>query len=184
MGKKAASQAILEQQAEVNQKLIHQGRFIQIRQDVIQIPGRSAQVWDLVIHPGAVAIIPIDKKGHLILVEQWRRAIGKVTIEIPAGTRDDQEAPEVCAQRELREEIGYKANTLIPLGGCFPAPGLSNEYVHLFIGKDLEKSPLKADDTEVIDILELSFEKALEMIEKGVICDAKTVVGVLRYLRT
>ena len=181
MGKNAESQAHREQKAKVHREWIHQGQYIKLRKDVIEADGHPKKTWELVIHPGAVAIIPIDKNGNLVLVEQWRRAIEKITLEIPAGTLDPGESPGVCAQRELQEETGYKANTLTAFGGCFSAPGISSEYVYLYIGKDLEKSPLIADDTDVIDVRTVSMVKALELIEDGSITDAKTIVGILRY---
>jgi len=182
MGKNAESQALREQRAKIDQKLVLEGKFIQVRRDVIEFDDHPTQTWDLVIHPGAVAIIPIDNHGRLVLVEQWRRAIRKITIEIPAGMLEKGEAPELCAQRELREETGYRAKTLIPFGGCYAAPGISDEYLHLFIAKGLEKSPLIADDTEVIDVRTVSLEEAFNMIEEGLIHDAKTIVGILRYM--
>lgn len=183
MGKNAASRALKEERAKIDQAVVFEGKFIQVRRDVIEFDDHPTQTWDLIVHPGAVAIIPIDDQGRLVLVEQWRRAIGKVTIEIPAGLLEKGEDPELCAQRELREETGYRAKTIHPFGGCYCAPGLSNEYVHLFIAKGLQKDPLVADDTEMIDVRTLSLEEALKMIEEGIIYDAKTVVGILRYRR-
>ena len=183
MGKNAESQALREQGAKIDQKFILEGKFIQVRRDVIEFNGHPTQTWDLIVHPGAVAVIPIDDQGRLVLVEQWRRAIGKITIEIPAGLLEKGEAPEFCAQRELREETGYRAKELASFGGCYCAPGLSDEYVHLFIAQGLQKDPLIADDTEAIDVRTVSPEEALKMIEEGIIYDAKTVVGILRYAR-
>lgn len=181
MGKNAESQALREQKAKVHREWIHEGRYIRLRRDVIEADGHPQKTWELVVHPGAVAIIPIDKEGRIILVEQWRRAIEKITLEIPAGTLDPGESSLTCAQRELQEETGFKANTLIPFGGCFSAPGISSEYVYLYIGKDLVPSQLVADDTDLIDVRTLSLEQASKLIEDGTITDAKTIVGILRY---
>jgi len=181
MGKNAEAQAVREREAKIHREWLHRGRYIQLRKDVIEIENAPIKTWELIVHPGAVAIIPIDAKGDLILVEQWRCAIEKITLEIPPGTLNSGELPLGCAQRELQEETGYKAHILTPLGGCYSAPGISNEYVYLYIGEKLEKSPLIADDTDLIDIRTVSVKKALEMIEEGSITDAKTIVGILRY---
>lgn len=184
MGKNAESQALREQRAKIDQKFVHEGKFIQVRRDVIELNDHQTQTWDLIVHPGAVAIIPIDNQNRLVLVEQWRRAIGKITIEIPAGMLEKGESPACCAQRELREETGYRAESLCAFGGCYCAPGLSDEYVHLFIAKGLQKDPLVADDTEVIDVRTVSLEDAFKMIEEGVVYDAKTIIGILRYAKS
>lgn len=181
MGEKANSQERAEKQAKIKHSCVYQGKFYQVNQDVIEIEGHPPKIWDLIAHPGAVAILPINHKQEIILIEQWRRAVGKIVLEIPAGALEAGEKPLVCAQRELQEEIGYKAGRLIPFDGCYPAPGTSNEYVHLFIAKDLEESYLEADDTAVIDLKIVSLQNALKLIEEGAICDAKTIVAILRY---
>jgi ADP-ribose pyrophosphatase len=184
MGKKAELHALKERKAKIEQKWVHRGRFIQIRHDTIVMEEPPPKIWDIIIHPGAVAILPIDKQGRFILVEQWRRAIEKITIELPAGLLEKGEAPITCAQRELQEETGFRAGQLTPFGGCYPAPGLSTEYIHLFLAKDLEKEPLHADDTDGIDVRAVSVDEALKLIKEGQICDAKTILCILRYLQS
>ena len=181
MGQKAESQAETENRAHVEQTWVYQGRFIRVRKEILYIKESAPRVWESIIHPGAVGILPIDARGNLILVEQWRRAVEKILIEIPAGGIEPGEEPLACAQRELQEEVGYKADNLIPIGGCYAAPGMSTEYVHLFIAKDLEESYLEADEYEAIDLRIVSLPEALSWIEEGIICDAKTIVGILRY---
>jgi len=112
-------------------------------------------------------------------VEQWRRAIGRITLEIPAGVLEAGEKPEFAAQRELQEEIGKKAGSLTYLGPYFSSPGVFTEQVHLFVGKNLENSVLKGDDTDEIDIRIVPLQTALKLIEDGTICDAKTALGIL-----
>jgi ADP-ribose pyrophosphatase len=182
MGKNADAQFLLEKQAKIKSRWVHEGKYLKVRQDIIEAPGHATQVWDIAVNPGAVAIVAIDSQKHFILVEQWRRAVGRITLELPAGMLDADETPLVCAQRELQEETGYKANSLEPFGGCYSSPGTFTEYLHLFVGKDLVKSPLKADDTDRIDVRAISEKDALKMIKTGEICDAKTIVGILRYL--
>jgi len=181
MGKNAERRLLQEKQAAIKSHWAYDGKYLKVRQDLIQIPGRASEVWDIAATQGAVAVIPINAEGHLVLVEQWRRAISRITLELPAGMLDIDESLMDCAQRELQEETGYKAGSLLPFGGCFSSPGTFSEYIHLFLGQDLSESRLHADDTENIDVRPVSLQDALKMIEQGEICDAKTVVGILRY---
>ncbi|MGH2638314.1 MAG: NUDIX hydrolase [Rhabdochlamydiaceae bacterium] len=179
MGSHANKQAALELAATIDSRIIYKGAFISVRRDEIDYPNGLHKTWDIVLHPGAVAIIPITQEGHLILVEQWRRAIGKITLELPAGLIEPGEAPEVSAQRELQEEIGKKAETLTYLRPYYSSPGVYTEKIHLFVGKDLIPSPLQGEDTDEIDIQVVSFNQAFKLIEDGTICDAKTALGIL-----
>ena len=114
-------------------------------------------------------------------MKQWRRAAGRIMIELPAGILEKGELPIISANRELREETGYRSREIVPIGGFYSAPGISSEYVHIFFAKDLVHDPLKAEDTDEIDLLPLSLTEALEKIQSGEIVDAKTVAGVLWY---
>jgi len=179
MGSHAEKQVALEKAATIQSKIIHNGKFISVRRDEIDYPGGAHKTWDVVLHAGAVAIVPVTKSGDLILVRQWRRAIGLITLEIPAGVMEPGETPEVSAQRELQEEIGKKAGLLTPMGPYYSSPGVYTEKVHLYLGKDLSSSPLVAEDTDEIDIEIVPLEKALKLIADGTICDAKTALGIL-----
>jgi ADP-ribose pyrophosphatase len=137
----------------------------------------------MIDHPGAVAVIPIDEEGNLILVQQYRSAIQELTLELPAGRIDGGLCLADEAQRELQEEIGYKAGQLTPFGFLYSAPGFTNEKVFLFIGKDLTPSQLEPDLSEVIDVVKIPFTKAVQMIDEGIITDSKTIIGILRYLK-
>lgn len=136
---------------------------------------------DIVKHPGAVALLPINEKDELILIRQWRKSTGEILIEIPAGTLEVQETPEECASRELQEEVGYKPSTLISLGGFYTSPGFCNEFIHLFLAKDLQISKLEAQDAEGIDVFTLSLEEALLWAKQGKIRDSKTLSALCLY---
>jgi ADP-ribose pyrophosphatase len=180
MKEKSAQQENFERSAKVDRKVVYRGRTIALRCDTLEKEGAS-KTWDIIVHPGAVVLVPVTKKKEIIFVKQWRRAIEKRVIELPAGTLEAGEAPKLCAQRELREETGFRSEKILPLGGFYSAPGYCTEYLHLFLALDLEADPLEADDDEAIDLLFFSLEKTMEMIESGEICDAKTIAGILRY---
>jgi ADP-ribose pyrophosphatase len=160
---------------------IHRGRIISVCADVLKNAARKK--WDIVLHPGAVVVIPVAPDGSLLFIKQWRRAVGAILIEFPAGTLDPEESSERCAARELQEETGFKATALTRIGGFYSTPGFCTEYLHLFVGQGLEPSPLPHDDDEAIDLLPLPLEEALEWASRGTICDAKTVASLLLYQR-
>jgi ADP-ribose pyrophosphatase len=179
MGSHAEKQVALESAATIKSHIIHQGKFISVRRDEIDFPDGSHKTWDIILHPGAVAIIPMTQEGHLILVEQWRRAIGKTTLELPAGVIDPGETPEETARRELQEEVGQKPGKLTYLGAYYSSPGVYTEKVHLFVARNLTPSQLQGEDTDEIDIRVVPYETALNLIRDGTICDAKTALGIL-----
>ncbi|HEX2580249.1 MAG TPA: NUDIX hydrolase [Rhabdochlamydiaceae bacterium] len=181
MGKNADAHVLVEKNAKIDSRLAYEGKYLKVRHDTIHIPHHPEINWDIVLLRGAVAVIPIDSQGRIVLVEQWRRAIEKITLELPAGMLDPGESPEACAQRELQEETGFKAGSLKSIGGCYTSPGLIYEYIHLYLGKELSNSPLKADDTDLIDIRTIFVDEALQLIANGQISDAKTIIGILRY---
>ncbi len=159
---------------------VYKGKILKLRLDTYKMEDKT-KVFELVDHPGAVVIVPIDPKGRLLLIKQWRRAVGEIILELPAGKLEQDEAPLFCAQRELQEEVGYKAGRLTKLSSFYSAPGFCNERLHLFVAKDLLPSTLAPDDDEGIDVLPTYLPDAIKMIEEGKIEDAKTIAGILHY---
>ncbi len=159
----------------------YQGRFISVREDTYLFENEAPFTSDVVLHPGATVILPIQEDGKLLLIKQWRRTIQEILIEAPAGMLDPGEPIIECAMRELREETGYSAKKLTPMGKIWTAPGFCNEVLHLFLAEGLSKSPLPKDAHEAIDLFPVKLEDAIEMIESGEITDAKTTVLILRY---
>lgn len=172
-----------EQKGHIDTTSSYKGKLISVRSDRIQDSQGRVHQYDIVLHPGAAVMIPIHEGGKIHLVKQWRRASQEILIELPAGTLENNENPLHCAQRELQEEIGYKAKKMTSLGGFFTAPGFCNEYLHLFLAEELIESPLIGDDSDKIDPCLLSLEEALDWIEQGKIKDAKTICGIYRYFR-
>lgn len=183
MGEKPAEQERFERSSKIERREIYRGKTLKLRSDTLQKADGSSKKWDIIVHPGAVVLIAVTDKDEIMLVRQWRRAIEKRILELPAGTLEEGEPPEVCAQRELQEETGFRARQLIPMGGFYSTPGFCTEYLHLYLALGLESDPLPADEDEKIDLISLSLEEAEKMIETGEICDAKTIAGIQRYAK-
>lgn len=129
-------------------------------------------------HPEAAAVIPYVTDDEIIMVKQFRYALGRETLEIPAGKVDPGEKPEECARRELLEETGYETETLDLLYTYAPAIGYSNELIHIYSGRGLRKVEERIDEIEIESIERVSLHKLREMIKKGLILDGKTLIGL------
>ncbi len=161
------------------QDLIHQGRVFKVLQETITLPNGKRMKLDMIRHPGAAAMVPLTRNHSVIMLQQYRYAAGGTIWEIPAGTLDPGESPLVCAQRELIEETGYQASSWQPLGEITPVPGYSDERIHIFLAEDLAPASQNLDVDEVLEVHEVAFPAALEMIYTGVIQDAKSICGLL-----
>jgi ADP-ribose pyrophosphatase len=157
----------------------YQGRTFKIRKDTLRLPDGRETVYDIIDHPGAVTIIPVDDNGKILFIKQFRPATGDILLELPAGTLEKGEDPKDCAAREIQEETGYAARILKPIGAVWLAPGYSTEYLHFFFAKDLYISPLKGDEDEFISVEAIPYNRALEMAYSGEIKDGKSLAGLL-----
>ena len=173
----------------VASRVVHQGRFITFRIDTIRDPDGGEHVREVVDHPGAVAILPLDGE-QLFMVRQYRTPAGRILLEIPAGTLDRRpdgsiEPPEEAAPRELGEETGYRARAWRRLGTFWTAPGFASEAMTLFLATGLE--PLDGytgpEPDERLDLVSMPWQEALTMAERGEIQDAKSLVGIFWLAR-
>ncbi len=164
---------------QLNSELIYDGRIVHLYVDTVQLPNGNVAKREVVRHGGAVAIVPVDANGKLVMVQQYRHAVGRIMLEIPAGTLNKGEDPDTCAIRELQEEIGAKPGTLKKLGGIFVAPGYSTEFIHLYLATDLTDSRLDMDEDEAIEVQHLSLNDVIARIRSGEIVDSKTISAVL-----
>lgn len=180
---KAEIQAKEELSSPWERNVIYQGKIITLRHDKLERPGKTSIKWDAVMHPGSVVLIAITNENKIILVKQWRRVVGEILYELPAGTVERGESPLECATREIQEETGYKAGKLTPKGGFFASPGYCDEYFHIFLAENLSKNSLPQDEDEAIEVIEITIDKALEMIDDHSICDSKTIAAIYLYLR-
>lgn len=142
------------------------------------MPGGRTSTREVVEYAGAVAIVAVNEKGELLLVRQYRHAVGKTLLEIPAGKLEPGEEPMASARRELLEETGCEAERLIKLISFYSTPGFTTEELHLFLATGLSLKEQHLDDDEFIDVETVPYERALEMIWTGEICDAKSVAGI------
>lgn len=180
--KKSRQQQELEQKALHSSKELYKGKLYSLKRETLEFPDHTHH-WDIIVHPGAVAAIPVTKEDKLILIQQWRRAIDKIIYELPAGVLEPGESPLETVERELQEEIGYRASTFINLGGFYSTPGFCTEYIHLFIAQDLTPSKLPGDLHEAIDVVEMDLSEASRLIDTNEIDDMKTIAGLMRYKR-
>jgi len=163
----------------ISSKRIYEGRIINLRVDTVTLPNGKTSKREIVEYAGAVAVVPMNKNGELLLVRQYRYAVGQTLLEIPAGKIEPGEDYAVSAGRELLEETGFTASNLKPLISFYSTPGFTNEQIHLFLATDLKLKKQKLDDDEFIDVVTVTLKQALEMIWSGKICDAKSVAGIL-----
>ena len=161
-----------------NSETVYHGKAFDVRRDQVQLPDGKETQLDIVVHPGAVTLIPIDSQGNIYFVSQYRHAVGKELLELPAGTLNEGENPQVCALREVREETGMSAATLKLIGEFFLAPGYSTERMYIYLATDLHPDPLPGDEDEFITVKTISMSKVSDMISQGVIQDAKSLAAL------
>jgi ADP-ribose pyrophosphatase len=163
---------------------IYTGRVINLDVDTVRFPDGTTGELEMIRHPGASAIVPFlsDPAGadpQLLLLKQYRYATGGTLYEIPAGRLDPGELPEACARRELLEETGCTAESIVPLTSMFTTPGFTDERIHLFLATGLTRGEAKREADEFIEVETVALSAALQMVESGVIQDAKTALGIL-----
>jgi len=160
---------------------IFSGRIFKVVKKFITNPNGKKVERHVVVHPGAVVILPILSDGRIVLIRQHRVAVDESLIELPAGTMETGEEPIATARRELMEETGYRASKLIPVLRFYTSPGFVKEEMRLFYATELIAGPTAMDEDEKIETLLVSLPQALKMIQLGEIRDAKTIVGLLWY---
>jgi len=170
----------------IERKEIFSGRVITVAVDTVALPNNAGtSTRELVFHPGGVCVVPITKEGKIVLVRQFRKPIEKITLEIPAGKLEIGEIDnlEAAALRELEEETGYKPGNFFKLTQTAVSPGFCGEILHIYMATDIEKveNPRAMDEDEVIEVFEMTLEEAKQAKAEGLICDAKTEIGLLEW---
>jgi ADP-ribose pyrophosphatase len=162
-----------------NRTIVYQGKVFELIRENITLENGTTTDVEFIEHPGAAAMIPFLDDSRIVLLKQYRHALKKHIWEIPAGTLDPQEKIISCAKRELIEETGYSANRWQRLGEITPVPGYSDERIHIYLATELQPADQNLDADEVIQVQEVEFKDALDMIGNGEIQDAKSIAGLL-----
>jgi len=158
------------------------GKRIRVYAGMMRGPDGSESYREVVRHPGAVVVLAV-REGKVLLIRQYRHAVGKWLLELPAGTLEEGERPEEAAARELAEETGYRAEKLKKLISFYSSPGISDEILHVFLADGLREGAPHREEGEIIENLWVDLGEALKMIERNEIEDAKTIAAVLYYSR-
>ena len=166
----------------LSSRLIYEGRAVKLRVDTVRMPDGRETTREIVEHSDCVAIIAIDAVDNVLLVSQFREAVSKELLEIPAGGIEPGEDPVTAVSRELREETGYLPRKLEKLGGFYSAPGYCSEYLHLYLATDLTPAPLHAEDTDEIKLVPVPVSQLPGLIASGSIDDAKSIAGLFTFL--
>ena len=163
----------------LSSKTVFEGRTIQVRVDEARLANGRQATREVVVRAPAVVIAPIDEDGNVVMVRQYRYPVEEALLEVPAGMVEPGEDPDDCAQRELQEETGYRANDLRSLGGFWSTPGYSSEYKYAYVARGLVPSKLEADYDEDIAVERYPLSEIPAMIREGRIRDAKSIAVLL-----
>lgn len=163
----------------IQSQTIYQGRVFGVRVDQVRLPDGKITQLEIVEHPGAVVLVPLDKEGNLWFVRQYRHATQETILELPAGTMEGEENAETSARREIREEIGMSAGNLRKIGEFYIAPGYSTEMLYIYLATDLLSDPLPGDEDEYLCVEKIPIDQAFAMVYQGQIRDAKTLAALL-----
>lgn len=159
---------------------IFSGRVIDLSVDKVELEDGKITTRELITHPGGVCVVPINEKGEIYMVRQFRYPFGKALLEVPAGKLEKGEDHMLCGMRELKEEIGAEAGYFRYLGCLYPTVAYDTEIIHMYLAKDLTFGSQDLDEGEFIDVITMPFEKAVEMVMNNELPDAKTQLAILK----
>ena len=162
----------------MSELLLKTKKFNVVR-ETISTPGGKAKTREIVRHPGACVLVPLLDDGRVCLIHNFRISVNETLIELPAGTLEPNEPPQVTAERELIEETGYRAAKIELLHEFFLSPGILDEKMHLYLATGLTPGPTAREDGEEIENLVVTWAEAIDLVFRGQIKDAKTIVGLL-----
>jgi ADP-ribose pyrophosphatase len=164
----------------VSSELLHKGRVVSVYRDKAELENGAIVNREVVRHSGGVAVLAIHE-DNVLFVRQFRYPFAENLYEIPAGKLEQGEAPAACGLRELKEETGFRAGKISPLGVIYPSPGYIDERLHIFLASELTYEGQNLDENEFLTNIKIPYEKAIEMCLSGEIKDAKTMTGLLLY---
>ncbi len=160
---------------------IFSGRIIRVVKDTVRLPNGRQSTREVAYHKSASAVLPILPDGRLVLVEQYRYAVGEVVLEIPAGILEEGEDPMETAKRELMEETGYLPGKLTELLVYYSSPGFTNEKIHIYLAEELTPAEKDPDFDEFLETRVLTLPEALDLIKQGDLTDGKSLIAICYY---
>ena len=158
------------------------GNILNVRVDQVKLPDGNQSSREIVEHSGGVTVLPVTKEKEIIMVKQFRKPTGEVLLELPAGKLESGEKPKKCAERELLEETGFKADKMVKVLSFYTSPGYSNELLHLYTGEVSKVKKQNLDQGEFLEVKIIKSSKARKLINSGKIRDGKSLVGLFYYL--
>lgn len=168
------------EETKISSQEIFNGVAIHLFKDEILLPNGHTGIREIIRHPGAVCVLPLTDDGDVIFVNQFRYALNKVTLEVPAGKLEKGEDPKEAALRELSEETGLTAKNIVHIGDLYTTPALIDEVIHMYIATDLTQGEQHLDYDEFVNTLKIPLSKAVDMVMDGEIKDSKTQTVILK----
>lgn len=176
------SEVYMDKYERIGRELVHKGAIIDYYQDTVKIPNGNVAKWDYIKHKGAAAVVAVKEDGKLLMVRQYRNALDRETLEIPAGGLNDVDEPtDIAAARELEEETGYTAGKLELLLSLRTTVAFCDEKIDVYVATDLKRTKQHLDEDEYLDVEAYDIEELIQMIYDCKIQDGKTVSAILAY---
>lgn len=163
----------------IDVKEIYSGKIVKLELQTVELCNHNKAQREIIRHRGGVAILPLTKNNEVVLVRQFRKPYEEELLEVPAGKLEKDEAIELCAQRELKEETGYEAGKLTYLTVMYPSPGYTDEKIYIYKAEDLIDGDIALDEDEFLHAEQYPIEEAVQMIKVGAIKDAKSIIAIL-----
>jgi ADP-ribose pyrophosphatase len=164
-------------------EVLYQGKVFRLQRDTVIEPGGVRAERDIIVHPGSVVVLPVFKDGRVLLIRQYRHSVGEFLWELVAGRKEPNESPLAGARRELLEETGYTAKRLRKLMRVVPTPGFANEWMWIFAAEGLTAGAAQPEEDEKITPRIFTLKQVEKMIQRGTLRDAKSICGLLYYMR-
>jgi ADP-ribose pyrophosphatase len=191
MSAQAGSNPIAEPEADlakgrarlIKSEILYQGKVFRLQRDTVIEPGGVRAERDIIVHPGSVVVLPIFEDGRVLLIRQYRHSVGEFLWELVAGRKEPGETPAAGARRELIEEAGYTAGRLRKLMRVIPTPGFVNEWMWIFAAEGLQQGEARPEEDEKITARKFTLKQVDSMIRRGTLHDAKSICGLLYYMR-
>jgi ADP-ribose pyrophosphatase len=169
----------------LDRELVYRGHIVDFYEDTIKVPNGNVVKWDFIRHKGAAAVVPVLDDGRILMVKQYRNALDRETLEIPAGGLNGADEPFLdCSHRELEEETGYccEKSDMEFLISIRSTVAFCNEQIDVFVAKNLKKTQQNLDEDEFINVYPYEPEQLAQMIYRGEIQDAKTIASIMAYI--